>query len=799
MGEVYLAHDMQLNRRVALKLLPSAFSHDKGRLNRFIQEARAASALNHPNILTIYEVGRADSTHFIATEFVDGQTLRRRMMSGRIRLTEAIDIASQVAFALTAAHEAGIVHRDIKPENIMLRRDRVVKVLDFGLAKLIQPVASSVDTEASTQALFHTDAGVVMGTIAYMSPEQARGLEVDARTDIWSLGVVLYEMLAGCLPFTGETKSDLIVSILGTEPQPLASYAPDAPAELVRIVRKALRKDREERYQGVKDLLLDLKSLRRQLEIAAEIESSAPPAQTKQAASKGVSQSDDETVLDAAVETETAARARPTTRSLILAAVSLLALTAALVWFVYSHRNVQAGVDSVAVLPFVNASGDAEMEYLSDGMTESLINSLSLLPHLTVKARASVFRYKGKDVDPQTAGRELGVEAILTGRVAQHADDLTISLELVDARTGNHLWGEQYERPMSALTVMQSEITRDVSEKLRARLSGADQQRVLKPATENALAYQLYLKGRFFLLKRTEDGNKKALDYFNQALELDPNDALAYVGLADYYEAVSSLFMPPTEALPKMRAAAQRAVTLDDASAEAHAVLGQTLMLDWDWPNAARELKRAIELNPNSPRARNLYSTYLSFMGRYDEAIAERRRALELDPLSVNTSNNLGAAFFWARRYDEAIAQLRQTIEMDQSFWLAYMYLGKADLQKGDLTNGLATLQQARNLNENPFTLANLGYAYAITGKREEARQILATLLGREKERSIFPTGPAFVYAGLGDKEETLVWLQKIVDERTDDAPWLRLFPELDSLHSDPRFQELVRRVGLTL
>lgn len=806
MGKVYLAGDTKLHRKVSLKFLSSNFVRDKVGMRRFEQEARAASALNHPNILTIHEIGEADGHRFIATEFIEGQTLRERLASG-LDIDDALDIAIQVASALVAAHRIHIVHRDIKPENIMIRKDDgLVKVLDFGLAKMTArrpdlAVASGIDTAL----IANTGPGVVMGTLAYMSPEQARGEAVDERTDIWSLGVVLYEMVAGCSPFVAGTSNEIISTILSKQaPPPLTRYAREVPERLEEIVEKALSKNKDERYQTSKDLLIDLKRLKQTWETKAAVERSTSPDEIAKSRAQRQSTASGPPNMQAVSSAEYIVSQVKSHKRAAITAVLIVAVGVVIAGVsLYRSRQRAAAtgataINSLAVLPLVNVSGDPETEYLSDGITDSLINSLSLIPHLTVKARSSVFRYKGKEVDPQTLGSELGVEAILTGRLAQHGDGLTISLELVDARTGDHRWGEQYQRQMSALTAVQSEITHDVSEKLRARLSGVDRQRVVKSSTQNAQAYQLYLKGSFFLGKGTEDDYKKALDYFNQALELDPNYALAYVGIADYYMSVSNLFMRPKEALPRAKAAAQKAVALDDTASEAHATLGWALATnDWDWPHVEPELKRAIELNPNSSRAHNLYGWYLSLMRRHDEAIAEKRRALELDPLSVFYSTLLGTQLFYARRYDEAIAQLRQTIEMDKSFWSAYNMLGRAYLQKGDTANALVTLQQARDLNDNHFTMTDLAYAYAVTGKRGEAQQILSALVAREREGSTFPIGPAIIYAGLGDKEQALTWLQKVVDEHTDDAPWLRLFQEFDSMHPDPRFQELVRRVGL--
>jgi serine/threonine protein kinase len=541
MGEVYLAQDTNLGRRVALKLLPSEFTKDESRVRRFQQEARAASALNHPNILTIHEIGSENSTYFIATEYIEGRTLRDYMSGARMKTTEVLDVATQVASALAAAHAAGVVHRDIKPENIMLRLDGIVKVLDFGLAKLTE--RETPDMEAPT--LVNTDAGVVMGTARYMSPEQVRGLFIDARTDVWSLGAVIYEMLTGRVPFTGETASDVIAGVLEREPQPLGLQGEEIP-ELKRIVSKALRKDREERYQTVKDLSLDLKSLKEELEFEAKLSRSAPPNAHKETFTpKSGRQTVSATTIDPALSTAEVEATRPTSsaeyifreikhhkKSAILAAAALVALMAVFSYF-YFARGDSAAIDSIAVLPFINASADPNTEYLSDGITESLINSLSQLPKLRVVPRSTMFRYKGREVDPQIVGRELGVRAVLTGKLVQRGDTLSIQTELVDVAEESQLWGAQYNRKLADILAVQEEISREISEKLRIRLSGEERKQLTKRYTESTEAYQLYLRGRYYWNKRTAEDLKKGVYYFRQAIDMDPNYALAYAGLAD--------------------------------------------------------------------------------------------------------------------------------------------------------------------------------------------------------------------------------------------------------------------------
>ncbi|MBA2732657.1 MAG: protein kinase, partial [Acidobacteria bacterium] len=726
MGEVYLAQDTTLRRQVAIKLLPANLTANKDRLHRFEQEAYAISSLNHPNILTIHEIGAEGSLHFIATELIEGENLRQHIKRNSLELREVLDIGIQIASALSAAHAAGIVHRDIKPENIMIRRDRLAKVLDFGLAKLIEQDASAVDTKAPTKALNRTEPGVVMGTTIYMSPEQARGLEVDARTDIWSLGVMLYEMLAGRRPFEGETASDVIAAILKVEPPILTSSAPDVPAELERIVTKALRKDKEERYQGVKDLELDLKNLKKRLEFEAELNRSAATEEKNSKAERATTGNDslaDGTTQVAAAQTGDASAIQATSsiefiigeikRHKLAALLILATLVAAIAYFAYSRYRVASDkannsaasdastIRSIAVLPFVNESNNVDAEYLSDGMTESLINSLSQLPNLSVKARSTVFRYKGKEIEPQQVGSELNVQAILNGRVVQRGDDLALYLSLVDARNGNQLWGEQYNRKLADLVTLQGEIAHDVSNKLWVKLSGADEQKLAKNYTENAEAYQLYLKGRYYWYKFPAKEFEKSRDYYQQAIDVDPNYALAYAGLAEYYGfGAATGFLPPTsENWSKSEAAANKALALDDALPDAYnALAGVKQFNNDDSAGAERDLRRAIELNPSYAEGRNHYAAHLINFGRLEEALAQMRKGLELEPLSVPFNRNLAMTFYQTRQYDRAIEQYQKTLELDPNDAYTHELLGDTYEQKGMQKEAVAEWSRALRL-----------------------------------------------------------------------------------------------------
>ena len=797
MGEVFLARDTSLGRKVALKLLRAEFTGHEDRLRRFRQEARAASALNHPNILTIHEIGQDDTLHFMATEYVEGETLRQQISRARMALGQTLDVAVQVASALSAAHQAGIFHRDIKPENVMLRTDGYVKVLDFGLAKLTEPKA--IDTAVATLPKVETEPGLVMGTVSYMSPEQARGLPVDARTDIWSLGVMIYEMAAGRQPFEGETASDVISLILQKEPLPLAHFSPELPAELQRIVRKALRKDKEERYQTIKDLLIDLRNLSKELELEAEMERSAPPATSRVLGSGQSAAATAHTTSSAEyIVTEIKQHKRGTAIFILATLIIAIAIVAS---FHFLNRNKT--INSLAVLPFVNATADPNTEYLSDGITESLINNLSRLPQMKIMSRSSVFRYKGKETDVQTIGRELGVEAVLTGRVMQRNDELSISIELVDARDNSHIWGEQYNRKLSDILAVQEAISREVSAKLRVRLTGEEQKRLSKPATENPEAYQLYLKGRYYLSKRTDEGLKKAIEYFNQTIEKDPSYALAYSGLADsnmYIMRLGFLHdLSPREAYLRAKSAATQALENDDNLAEAHTSLAVVKMeYEWDWAASEREFKRALELNPNEAEAHHQYSHYLTAVGRTHESLVESLRALELDPLSLPLNAHLAWHYVYARQYDQAIEQCRRTIEMDANYPQAHDFLGGAYEQKGMYEEAFTEVQKAISLSGDSVHIrAELGHAYAVAGKGGEALKIMDELKGLSKETYVSPYDVAAIYVGLGQKDQAFDWLEKAYQERSDWLRYLKVDPRIDPLRSDLRFPDLVRRVGL--
>ena len=804
MGEVYLAHDSRLRRQVAIKLLPAEFTENKDRLSRFEREAYAASSLNHPNILTIYEIGEEQGHHFIATEYVEGESLRQRIARSPMELKETLAIVSQVADALAAAHDAGIVHRDIKPENVMLRLDGYVKVLDFGLAKLANESSKpEVAPEASTMTrVLKTDPGVVMGTASYMSPEQARASEVDARTDIWSLGVVLYEMVAGRLPFEGGTTTDVLATILHREPPSLLLYSRDVPGELERIVEKALTKKREERYQLARELSLDLKRLKQRVELDAELERSitpeaqlhrsVPPTAINPVAASTAEAHVAHTVSSA--EYVVGEIKRHKLAALLIIAVIVLGLAGLVGYYKFSGSRT-AGLTSIAVLPFANAGGDANADVLSDGISESLIDKLSQLPGMKVIARSSAFKYKGKDVDPQEAANALGVEVILTGRVVQRGDQLQVRAELINARDKTQLWGEQYSRSITDVQAVQEEIARAVSEKLRVHLTGAQEQQLSKRATTNPEAYQLYLNGVYY--RRQSLMAPTAVEYFNKAVTLDPNFGLAWAGIAEAYVFMGSTGeIDPKEAVPKAKLAVKKALELDDSLAEPHVSQALLMMNDWDWSGADREFKRAFERNLNLAEAHLNYANLLSRFGRHEEAIAEVRRAQQIDPLDLRMRAGEPVSLFFARRYDEALQKLDSLLKLAPDNETAVIFRAYTYDAVGKYNEAIADYKKFVSMGDTTTsTQCYLGYALAQAGRKSEAQAILERL--KTTKEYVSPAELAVLYAGLGDKEGAIASLEKAYVVHDLQMQYLKIDPHYDSLRSDPRFVELIKKVGL--
>jgi serine/threonine-protein kinase len=804
MGEVYLAQDMRLGRQVALKLLPEAFSHDVDRVRRFEQEARAASALNHPNILTIYEIERAEDKHFIAMEYIDGETLREKIHGKRTELPKLLKYLQQVAEGLAKAHALGIVHRDLKPDNVMVTRDDYAKILDFGLAKLVEPQrpvnSGSAESSKIATALMvqRSLAGMVMGTAGYMSPEQAQGKvkEIDQRSDIFSFGCILFEAVTKQKPFADESIIQLLHKVVYEAAPPIKDFNPSAPPNLQRVIRRCLAKDPDERYQTIKDVALELKEVIQGMSGTAEIGTDTlSSGSTETLGQQKLKQSPGQTSSAEYIIGEI----KQHKRGIILASATLLLAIAGLAYFLYFAQSSKTVIDSVAVLPFKNMTNDPDADYLSDGISESLINNLSQLPQLKVIAQSSTFKYKGKEIDVQEVARALGVQAIVTGRIVQRGDQLQISVEMVDARDKTQVWGEQYNRKATDLLSVQSEISREIAERLRLKLTNAEQQQLAKRETANPQAYELLLKARFYSLKGGSENRKKSIENLNQAIAIDPAYALAYAELSSaYWGLVHDSFLNPKQGMPKVEAAARRALELDESLAEAHLALAGIKRNAWDWATAEREYQRAIELNRNLARAHHEYSTYLSLMGQHEQAIAEIQRARELDPLSITVNLGVGARLYFARQYDQAIEALKKTLELDQNYALPYVFLGYNYAAKGMYVEAIAAYQQFIKLSGDDTSVQiSLGAVYAQAGQREKARVTLKRL--QTTKEYVSPGELAVLYIGLGEREQAFASLEKAYAAHDLQLEYLGVDQAFDPLRSDPRFTDLIRRVGLKL
>ena len=764
MGEVYRALDTNLDRTAALKILPPELDDNKGRRDRFVREAKAASAITHPNVAHIYEIGESDGVHFIAMEHVEGETLASRLKGRPLPTKEILDIGVQVADALDEAHEKGITHRDIKLGNLMVTTRGQVKVLDFGLAKITRPAETSQDSDAPTEA--KTAVGVVMGTVSYMSPEQALGRDVDGRSDLFSLGVVLYELTTGRLPFFGNSPTETIERITHTGPEAIARFNYEAPAEFERIILKCLEKDPESRFQTAKELLVDLRNLKRDTESGAVIAK--------------------------------AARAPKRLRWPALAGAFLVLVVLAAGGVYWSSGPTTVQIDSLAVLPFENASGDPDTDYFSDGVTETIISSLSQLPDVRVISRTSAFHYKGQVIDPEVVGRELDVKALVLGRIVQRGDDISISAELVRTSDSGQVWGERYQRKTADVFSIQTEMAKEISDALRLRLTTEQEERLTKQYTTNSKGYQAYLKGRYYWNQRTEEGLRLAIVHFREAIEADPGFALAYSGMADSYSILGWYFMLPNEAYPKARAAAERALELDRNLAQAHNSLAYVkLAYTWEFAEAETGFQRAIALNPAYETAHHWYSLLLAATDRHDEAVEQIRLAVELDPLSLIINDNYGLWLATAGRYVESEEQFRKTLELDPNWALGYYRLGMNYGLQGRYAEAVSVYEKAVELSGGRVALGHLGHAYAKSRRVREARAVLDRLEELERTIYISPIDFADVYAGLGDLDTAFEWLDRAYEERTSQLTVLRTFPSSMDLAPDPRFSDLMRRIGL--
>ena len=760
MGEVYLATDMTAGRKAALKLLPTRFTSDAERLKRFQQEARALVGLNHPNILTVYEIGEDHSTHYIASELIEGETLRQRLMRGRIEVGEAVDIAIQVASALAAAHETGIVHRDIKPENIMLRPDGYVKVLDFGIAKLAEQEVPVTLAEEEAVLLVETHLGSIMGTVRYMSPEQARGAQVDKRTDVWSLGVVLYEMVTGHAPFTGDTPREIMASILEKEPPPLTSYVAHAPAEPQQIISRTLRKDRKERYQSAHELLEALKDLRHKLEFKAELK-------------------------------------RSTAAPKLAAFIVLVAIVVG-AFFAFRMSRQRAvplppfPEKSIAVLPFLDLSQAKDQEYFCDGMSEEILDALAKVDGLRVVARTSSFSFKGKNPDVGDLGKKLKVENVVEGSVRRDGNRVRISAQLINARNGLQLWSETYERELQGVFTLQDEITRAIVDALKIKLA------VSLPAHEqrNTEGYDLYLQGLYFSNKGSEEDLRKALSFFQRSLEKDPTFSRAWTGIAKVWFFLGDVHVKPLDAYPQSKAAALKAIALDERDAEAHCYLGEAkLILDWDLTGEDAELNRALQLDPNSAPVHFFLALLPLFRGELKEGLGLVLEAEKLDPLSPIISYVATAAYLADKRIDEAIIAGRRTQRLDPHYFYLDSNLAAAYREKGNFAEAIALYTKAQE--EQRFPSSGLAVTYARMGQQVEAKKILDQLLQERQTRYVSAQTIAAVYVAFGEKEEAFRWLERAAAEHCGTLQWIAFLPEFGALRSDARFPQFLRRIGV--
>jgi serine/threonine protein kinase/Flp pilus assembly protein TadD len=763
MGRVYRVQDKKLNEEVALKLIKPEIAADKETIKRFHNELRLARKVAHRNVGRMYELMEDEGAHFITMEYVPGQDLKGLIrQTGQLTPGKAVSIAKQVCEGLEEAHRLGVVHRDLKPGNILIDKDGNARIMDFGVARSLKIKGT-------------TGAGVMIGTPDYMSPEQVEGNEVDQRSDIYSLGIILFEMVTGRVPFEGDTPFTVGVKHKSERPRNPREVNAQIPEDLSQLILKCLEKDRSERYQSAEEVLSELKKIEDGLTTATR------PVPERKTRAKAVS--------------------RPLLRNPLIYASALLVIAAAIVAARVLGGKGKGTIDSIAVLYFESIKPNSDTEYLSEGITESLINKLQELPSLKkVIASSSVVQYKGQHVDPKKVGGELGVSAIVTGKIRTAAEAVDINVELVKAEDGSLIWSQHFEQKLTDIFVLQEQIARGISEKLLLKLSRKEKERLAKRSTENAEAYQAYLKGRFYWDKRTKEGLLRGLEYFQKAIDADPGYALAYSGLADSYTLLGRYsFLPPSEAMPKGRSASLKALAIDNELGEAHNSLAfEKRYYEWDWPGSEREYQRAILLSPNYATAHHWYALSLTMLGRHDEAIMEMRRALELDPLSLIINTNAAWIYYFARRHDEAIEQFRKTLDMDPNYAMARARLGDTYIQKAMNQEAVIELRKAVSLSpESTEILAHLGYAYGVSGNRGEAEKILKTLLEDSKKPYVSAYDLATVFLALGQKDKALDQLERAYEEHSSYLTYMKVDPRLDRLRPEGRFKALAAKLEL--